>query len=534
MASDLRYSLTRICLRTGQLSLSPRLAEIFPDSGSITAFDALSDREFELTTVAPMRVGGVAEFLATHRLQVNDQIQLLPLPDGRIALTPLPRARSGGRRDAAAVAALLDDLLAGKPRTEAEIRALHADLPPGFPLAETLRDDPRFRLQAGRWGAVDREGMAAEESMADSAPADPARADPARADSARADSAPADAAPADPASAGPASSASVPGVDRDERPAEGKGSPERERPAERKRERREEREEHPPQRERRATVTPYPRGVLFPGEAALNSKRPDMNLELVNRARAALSKFGYRVAGKPHGMLLARAELGRRQQSVLVRVLGEGERLDWAALLAARRDQGVVHLAVFGDHRDLHRLTAPAELARATLWSWDGIARVVQLARSMPIGPFDLEPHFEKGGMFGAGLERFERTIGSMIAERGVLSAVLTRLAALRAPAVFMLEDLVEAELSRDQVAHALGLLAQAPFHLVARIDKGEYCLRHRVDDSMQRVSEYALSLKDRLPRDRGERLSGSAEPADEASGQEESTNPGRREDATA
>jgi hypothetical protein len=281
-------------------------------------------------------------------------------------------------------------------------------------------------------------------------------------------------------------------------------------------------------------VTPYPRGVLFPGEAALNSKRPDVNLELVNRARAALSKFGYRVAGKPHGMLLARAELGRRQHTVLVRVLGEGERLDWAALLAARRDQGAAHLAVFGDHRDLHRLTAPAELARATLWSWDGIARVVQLARSMPIGPFDLEPHFEKGGMFGPGLERFERTIGSMIADRGVLSAVLTRLAALRAPAVFVLEDLVVAELSRDQVAHALGLLAQAPFHLVVRVDKGEYCLRHRVDDSLQRVSEYALSLKDRLPEGRGERLSGSADPADESSGQEESTNAGRREDAPA
>jgi hypothetical protein len=467
MAMDFRYSLTRICLRTGQLSLSRRLAEIFPESGSITALDSLSDREFELTVVAPKRVEGVAGFLARHRLQVNDQIQLMPLPDGRIALTPLPRASSRSRRDPAAIAAMLDDLLSGKPRTEGEIRALYADLPTDFPLAETLGDDPRFRLQAGRWGAVHLEDDDAERAPADLAPADRAVM---------------------------------------ERPAE---------------------------RERRAAVTPYPRGVLFPGEAALNSKRPDVNLESVNRARAALSKFGYSVAGKPHGMLLARAELGRRQHTVLVRVLAEGERLDWAALLAARRDQAAAHLAVFGDHRDLHRLTAPAELARATLWSWDGIARVVQLARSMPIGPFDLEPHFEKGGMFGPGLERFERTIGAMIAERGALSSVLIRLATLRAPAVFMLEDLVEAELSRDQVAHALGLLAQAPFHLVARVDKGEYCLRHRVDHALQRASEYALSLKDRVPEGRRERLSGSSESAD-ASEREESPITGRREDATA
>jgi hypothetical protein len=514
VANEFRYSLTRICLRTGQLSLSRRLAEIFPEAGSITAFDALSDREFELTTVAPMRVGGIAEFLAAHRLQVNDQIRLLPLPDGRIALTPLPRETSRGRRAPVAIGAMLDDLLLHKPRSEAEIRALHPELPGDFPLVETLRDDPRFRLQAGRWGAVEPAAETGERPAAERAPTDiaPAGIAPA-AERAPADVVPADPAPADPAHGRPASQAD-PGQGRPDSAAR--------------------RVQRPSGRERHAAVTPYPRGVLFPGEAALNSKRPDVNLELVNRARAALTRFGYHVAGKPHGMLLATAELGRRHHAVLVRVLAEGERLDWAALLAARRDQAAVHLAVFGDHRDLHRLTAPAELAHATLWSWDGIARVVQLARSVPIGPFDLEPHFEKGGMFGPGLERFERTIGSMIAERGVLSAVLTRLAALRAPAVFMLEDLVEAELSRDRVAHVLGLLAQAPFHLVARVDKGEYCLRDRVEDALQQVSEYALSLKDRLPRDRRERLSGSDESEEEGSGQEESLNAGRREDARA
>ncbi|MEX2543391.1 MAG: hypothetical protein WD314_16415 [Trueperaceae bacterium] len=265
---------------------------------------------------------------------------------------------------------------------------------------------------------------------------------------------------------------------------------------------------------------------MFPGEAALNSKGPGVDLKSVNRARDALGGFGYRVEGLSHGMLLARAELGRRQHTVLVRVLVEGERLDWAALLARRREQSADHLAVFGDHRDLHRLTAPAELARATLWSWDGIARVQTLAENILIGPFDLEPHFEKGGMFGPGLQLFETSISRLIAERGVLSAVLSRLAVLRAPSVFVLDDLVEPEISREEVAATLALLSQAPFHLIARVDKGEYCLRHHVSDGLLQLSEYALSLRERLPRHRRERLAG-ASPAEANRGNSSATGSG-------
>lgn len=462
MAPEFRYSLTRICLRTGQLSLSRRMADIFPEAGRLRALDTVDDREIELSISEPRKVSGLADYFERHRLDVNDEIKIAVREDGRVCLTSLPRRtrRSFGDGDAKE---LLDSLVDEAPMTEAEIRALHPQIPADYPLGRALAAHPRLNLRGGRW--VGEKSRAGQEAAA------------------------ADAKPGEDLAEG---SDPVAGPNQSSRASRERSSRWDAAPIERDRDR--------ARPGRPAAVTPYPRGVLFPGEAALNSQRPAGDLRLVNRAREALNGFGYRVEGLPHGMLLARADLGRRKHAVLVRVLADGERLDWAALLAKRRESTADYLAVFGDHRDLHRLSAPAELARATLWSWDGIDRVRNLAKTVLIGPFDLEPHFAKDGMFENGLELFERSLGRMIAEKGALSAVIARLGSLRAPAVFVLDDLVEGELQREQVVNALEQLSQAPFHLVARVDRGEYCLRHPLPDALAHLAEYALSLLERLP----------------------------------
>lgn len=517
MAPEFRYSLTRICLRTGQLSLSRRMAELFPEAGKVRALDTVTDNELELTIGEPRKVSGLAAYMERHRLDVNDEILLRLREDGRLALTPLPRP---GRRSLseAELAELLDSLVGETPLTEAEIRALHPRIPADYPLTEALAAHPRLQLRAGRWvGEVTPSrglGTASEEAE----PALGESSGPNALDTAEGSRRPEAGGPdADGGAGGPDGPDATEGVadpeapdqasrraDPGEDPIGASDGPDRGESSSGRGAARRPRSRGRPGRP--AAVTPYPRGVLFPGEAALNSQRPAGDLKLVNRARDALSGFGYRVEGLPHGMLLARADLGRRNHTVLVRVLGDGERLDWAALLSRRREQTADYLAVFGDHRDLHRLTAPAELARATLWSWDGIARVQNLSTTVLIGPFDLEPHFAKDGMFENGLKQFERSLSRMIAEKGALSAVITRLGTLRAPAVFVVDDLVEGDLQREQVVKALELLGQAPFHLVARIDRGEYCLRHSVAESLAHLSEYALSLGERLPRTNGRR----------------------------
>lgn len=249
-------------------------------------------------------------------------------------------------------------------------------------------------------------------------------------------------------------------------------------------------------------VVPAPRAGLFAADAGLNSATlPPGDPAATKRAREAFTSLGYRVEGLAHGQLMLHADYGRRFERILVHVLPDGQRLEWAALLARRREAAATHLAVVGDHRDLHRLLAPADYAKATLWSWAGLERVRELAATMPISPADLDPHFEHDGLFDYGLERFERTIAKRVQERGALSTVLERLAQLKAPAVFMIEDVVGgADLSREQALRVLERLCEAPWHLVQRVDSGEFCLRYRVHEALDQIGTYATSLRARLP----------------------------------
>ncbi|HEX7001475.1 MAG TPA: hypothetical protein VF164_07235, partial [Trueperaceae bacterium] len=261
--------------------------------------------------------------------------------------------------------------------------------------------------------------------------------------------------------------------------------------------------------ERRAVNTPFSLD-----EADEYDAPPSEVTELTSRFRRMMGPVGFRIEPVGKGQLRLVAAMGRRGYKVLVQLLTRGERLDWAELLSKRRGDDYRHLAVVGEHHDLLRLTGPAELARATLWSWQGLDRMANLHRTVPLSPIDLEPHFERDGLFEHGLQRFEATIAERVAERGALSEVLSRLNQLRAPAVFLLEDLVaDTNMARDRVLAILERLTAAPFHLVARVDHGEFVLRQSVASALAGLSSYALALKDQLPERQVERLTGLGEP---------------------
>jgi hypothetical protein len=50
---------------------------------------------------------------------------------------------------------------------------------------------------------------------------------------------------------------------------------------------------------------------------------------------------------------------------------------------------------------------------------------------------------------------------------------------------------------------------------MIAKVDSGEFCLRYKVADSLEHISRYALSLRDRLPNRFTEHLRGVDEEAD-------------------
>lgn len=567
MAHEYRYPLTRVCLRGGALTLPRTMLGLFPDEGDVVAVDTERDTEYVLEVRGPRSVTGLSELFRAHRLDVNDELLIRRLDDGRYAITPVVRPRAAERGGSEALEVVLDELHeAGVPATEAEIRALFPDLPEDVELEKALRADGRFVQRDGRWQPASRavahagpEGTQHHETFPEARHEDEDAPELARVGSeahvrraageagadvdhdagmahVRGDARPAAAGAAAGGSGGPQGEARA-GVaagsdDHDVRAMYGaaagaasgslgassaevvrdgvqaglwSGTPE---------------DGTADAARTRGSSVVERRIPPTAGRASRIGADDDEDdaayaaSELVSRLRAVVTPVGFRVEPLGRGVLHLHADMGRRGYGVLAQVLPSGERLDWAALLARRRASTMRYLAVFGDHRDLVRLTNPAELARATLWSWEGLERLREMRRTVAVSPVDLESHFERDGLFEQGLTRFEQTVAERVAERGAVSEVFTRLAGMRAPTVFLLEELAsDAAMSREQTLRILERLAEAPFHLVARVDQGEFLLRQRVSDALQSLSEYALSLRSRLPSRQRERLTGLGEP---------------------
>ncbi len=522
MAVEFRYPLTRVCLRSGALTLPRAMVGLFPSEGEITAIDTKRDQEFKLEPRGPRSVAGFAELFRSHRLDVNDELSIRKLEDGRYSITPLPKPRRSDYSSSDALVFLFDELAeSGIAATEAEIRALYPDLPGSADLAGALAADGRFLLREGRWQSAVAAEMAesgrrraeeavaarereAVETLALAQAGAEAQAEREAVLQARLE------AQAQAAGAAQTGLWNAPGRTEDGAVLETgpHGSP------------------HAPNVksssggsviERRTPATAWHRDTAGPHggfDDDLDDDRSRESLELVSRLRALLTPCGFRLEPTGRYQVALHAEMGRRGYRALVQVLSSNLRLDWADLMARRRRLNVRYLAVVGESRDLIRLAGPAAAARATLWSWSGLERLAALNRTVPISPVDLVTHFESDGLFEDGLTRFETAVGERVAERGMFSEVLLRLSQLKAPVVFLLEELAsELNMSREQVLRILERLGAAPFDLVERVDQGEFVLRQAVPDALNSLAGYATSLRSRVPTRQRERLTAVGEP---------------------
>ena len=93
MAREFKYVLTRVCLTSGQMTLTRGMLELFPSEGTFTFVDTTRDQEFKATVVDKRRVTELGGFFKLHDLQVNDEIVIRPLEDGRYGFTPVPRKK---------------------------------------------------------------------------------------------------------------------------------------------------------------------------------------------------------------------------------------------------------------------------------------------------------------------------------------------------------------------------------------------------------------------------------------------------------
>lgn len=232
--------------------------------------------------------------------------------------------------------------------------------------------------------------------------------------------------------------------------------------------------------------------------------------ETLNRARRHFSELGYQVTAGRAGTLLLDVHLGRARSRILVRVLDDGARPDWSALLQAVRNERADRLALVGDVRDLTKLERPARGARATLFSWDGLQRATDLARRVPVGPVDLAACFDEDGLHGAGMTRFEARIESRLREQGRFSTVVERLAELRAPAIFTVDDLaIDATLSRESILEEVERMSLPPLQWTERRGPGEFALRQGIGEALAQLERFARSLQSELPDPRRPRVRG-------------------------
>lgn len=413
MAQEFKYSVTRVCLRRGELSLPLNMVGLFSRQGSHCVHDTISDSQLEVTVVNERIVTGMAAFFEQHALGVNDLIVIRCGSDGSISFTARPRRRRPDWSAPETASRIVEQLGDAGPVTEAEARALLKDLPADFDLAKLLHSDGRLQLHGGRWQKADqvRAPAAAEAQTGRHKPA------------------------------------------RSAQPRQGTDEAE-----------------------------------TGPGFAA------------PARAAALLTQLGFTVGQPAAGLLLLDSRLATGNFRVLVQLAEQGSKPDWVSLLEQRDLAGADCLAILGEAADLLRLSAPAGLAEASLWSWQGLDRVADHARSVPLSPLDLESHFRGDGMFEAGLKRFEKVMMERISERGAFSSVLTRLAALGGPAAFQLGDVTERDVSSEHVERVLDQLTRSPFQLVVRTAPGRYYLRSDVPAALQQLGDYAGSLLQQLP----------------------------------
>lgn len=244
--------------------------------------------------------------------------------------------------------------------------------------------------------------------------------------------------------------------------------------------------------------------LVEPARSEWEASRVPESVTLATRLRRTLVPLGFHVHPVSSGLLMIRAELGRRSYGVLVQLLTNGDRLDWAALLARRRETPSNYLTVVGAEAELTRIAGPAELARATLVSWEALERINRLHVEQPVTPLELEAHFATYGLHGEGMTRFEESVRERERGAALTAALLARLALLHAPVVFMLEELAQdLSASRDEVLRALNHLTSFPLDLVTKVDDGEFLLREPVGVALERLAYRARSLAGALPQER-------------------------------
>lgn len=435
MPKEYRYPLTRLCIRTGALTLPARLIALFPAEGTVLLRDVEHDVEVLADIPEPRIVTGLAEYFADFEVEVNDDVFLTPQDDGTFVMRLHKRPRRAAIEveeadEGPEVVVVQSESAIAVPAVPAEPDAPAAAAEPEQSVPEPAVPSPPAQRAVPETPEVSTPAWGLFTDVEDDVVGD-----------------------------GEAVEAGT--LFPDELP------------------------------ETTAPVAAEP--VKTPADIALETPLTDLQ----DRLSEHLAPFGFHTEIVAEDLVAGYAQLGTKSYTVLFRLLPAGERLDWGVLLTLRRGGTYDYVAIVGDHHDLIAVSNPAAVAKTTLVTWDALARARQLHRGVPISALDFEPYFATIGLFEDGLQHFENHVAAKLTARGNLSELLTMLADRDAPTVLTFTEL-DAELddlAEGELAQLVNLLTGAPFHLFERVSDREVLLTRSVSEMLGAVALYAESL---------------------------------------
>lgn len=443
MAKEYRYPLTRLCIRTGALTLPARLITLFPDEGTVLLRD--NEHEVEILASVPEArvVTGLAEYFSDLEVEVNDNLYLTPQTDGSFTMRLVKRPR----REHINVEVEPDDIPEVVTVTSEPPRAPEPEEPehpaaPAEPAAPAWQRGPASpQVSTPAWGLFTEVDEPEETPEPEPEFSEQAFETPMFSETAASELA-------------------------SEQASEHASEPASE-----------------------------------PQDAFDEVAHTVPLADLQDRLAAELAPFGFTTEIVADDLVAAYAQLGSKSYSVLFRILPAKERLDWGVLLTLRRGGTYDYVAIIGEHHDLIGVSNPAAVARTTLVSWDALARANQLRRGVPITALDFEPYVKEIGLFEEGLAHFEDEVATKLAARGNLSELLTTLATRHAPSVLSVTELDAAlgDLAAGELEQLITLLTGAPFHLFERLSDHEVLLTRRVSEMLDAVGLYTESLAGQL-----------------------------------
>ncbi|MFN3265605.1 MAG: hypothetical protein ACK41E_02085 [Deinococcales bacterium] len=276
-------------------------------------------------------------------------------------------------------------------------------------------------------------------------------------------------------------------------------------------------------RKQPASVSPYPKGILYPESNKPDGAKPDSSepevpqvQELVQSKSLpvvpkkaevtpleALEKtftgFGYEVSRLAGGLLLE-ARLPRGTHRIAIALDGHS---NISEVLKAGRLQSAKYLAVAASSERIGLMdtaTAFGQVARVEL---EALSALEKFQEHFALTPLELEGYWNAGGIRQDALDSIQQSISQHLVTRGEFSFIMLALRHFQAPCVITPEDIV-AKLSgsgigTSTVLQVLETLAKPPFMMIAPLGTGEYHLKMSLERSLEDLAGYVSSVKMRL-----------------------------------